>query len=489
MAALLLIQPLLDVLSYFMRETGTTAVTTTLRTVLLMAVSLYGLAVSGKRRVYWVFYGVIGGFWLLHMLNCLRLGYRDPVGDAAEYLKLVQFPLWTLAFITFFKGHDRLDLRVVGILAANFGVILLIIGLSYAAGRPEYTYDIPALGVKMGLLGWFGVPNTQSAIVSMLTPCLLLWAYRTGRVWVFSLGCAAGFGLLYFTGTRLAYYSAILVAAGFLALVLIAGGRMRWCCVPLAVVLALLVLCRSMSIMERRQALTGESYDLYQEQSDHIMGEDKDFVYTSGEVPAKIIEKITRVYEEVYTQRSLADTPLLGDLLERFGTERVMKQYQYSTKASDLYNTRSKKLAVMSLSWQEQDFLGKLLGMEYATATLNGTHYDPENDFPALLYYYGYVGVGLYGAFAVCFLLGAAWGALRNWRRLRSYLSPQLLAYGMTYLLGLGAAQFSGQALRKPSLTVYLALAAAQLYTGAHSGEGKLFARYERRPGVTMKKL
>ena len=109
MAALLLVQPLLDVLSYFMQNLGMTALTTALRTVLLFAVSLYGFAISDRKRLYGLLWGVAGGFWLLHMLNCFRLGYQDPVGDAAEYLKLVQFPLWTAVFLTFFRQRPGLD--------------------------------------------------------------------------------------------------------------------------------------------------------------------------------------------------------------------------------------------------------------------------------------------------------------------------------------------------------------------------------------------
>ena len=93
MAALLAVQPLLDVLSYFMGQAEATWVTTALRTVLLFAVCLYGFAITENRRAYYLAYGVVGGFWVLHMLNSLRLGYQDPVGDAAEFLKLVQFPL------------------------------------------------------------------------------------------------------------------------------------------------------------------------------------------------------------------------------------------------------------------------------------------------------------------------------------------------------------------------------------------------------------
>ena len=195
MAALLLVQPLLDVLSYFMQNLGMTALTTALRTVLLFAVSLYGFAISDRKRLYGLLWGVAGGFWLLHMLNCFRLGYQDPVGDAAEYLKLVQFPLWTAVFLTFFRQRPGLDLRAAALLAGNFALILLVIGLSYLTGRPAYTYDLPARDFQKGLLGWFGVPNAQSAIVSMLAPGLLLWAWRTERLWVFSGACGLGLGL------------------------------------------------------------------------------------------------------------------------------------------------------------------------------------------------------------------------------------------------------------------------------------------------------
>ena len=48
----------------------------------------------------------------------------------------------------------------------------------------------------------------------------------------------------------------------------------------------------------------------------------------------------------------------------------------------------------------------------------------------------------------------------------------------------------SRQALRKPSVTVYLSLAAAQMYWLTRPNrEGKLFAKYRRRSAVVMKQL
>lgn len=494
MAALLLVQPLLDVLSYFMQGLGMTALTTALRTVLLFAVCAYGFAISDRKKLYGLLWGAAGGFWLLHMLNCFRLGYQDPVGDAAEYLKLIQFPLWTAAFLTFFRQRPGLDLRAAGMLAGNFALILLIIGLSYLTGMPAYTYDLPARGFQKGLLGWFGVPNAQSAIVSMLAPGLLLWAWRTERLWVFSAACGLGLGLLYFTGTRLTYYSSVLLALGFLALLGLAalgGGdrkRIPLFCAPLAVMLVLVLAFRGQSVMAQRQALTADAYAEYQAQADRILGEGWD--YEGGEPSPAELEKITRVYEEVYTQRSVADTPLLGDLLERFGTQRVMEHYRYATDAATLYNSRTKKLAVMALTWREQDWITRIFGFEYAKATINGTNYDPENDFPALPYFYGYLGAALYMGFTAYFLLAVLWGCLKNLRSLPGFLTVELGAYSMLYCLGLCSAQFSGQALRKPSVTVYLSLAAAQMYWLARPNrEGRLFARYDRRTAVTIKQL
>ena len=70
-----------------------------------------------------------------------------------------------------------------------------------------------------------------------------------------------------------------------------------------------------------------------------------------------------------------------------------------------MYNTRVKKLTAMEMVWQKQDFLTRILGFEYAQCHVGSHIYDPENDFPALLYYYGYLGVGLYGAFCLYFVL------------------------------------------------------------------------------------
>ena len=49
--------------------------------------------------------------------------------------------------------------------------------------------------------------------------------------------------------------------------------------------------------MAERQALTGDSYAIYQEKADAILGEDAGYTHQPGEeVPPELMEKITRVY-------------------------------------------------------------------------------------------------------------------------------------------------------------------------------------------------
>ena len=124
--------------------------------------------------------------------------------------------------------------------------------------------------------------NSQSSIITLLVPPLLLWGLRSRRLWQFCLCCLFGFGLLYFTGTRLTYYGAILIALAFLALLVFRRQQLLFC-IPLCVALVAVIACRGMSPMAERQALTADSSAIYQQKADEIMGEDKDFVYKQGE--------------------------------------------------------------------------------------------------------------------------------------------------------------------------------------------------------------
>ena len=63
------VQPLLDVLSYFLSERGSNALSTLLRFGMLAAVALLGFLLSDRKRVYLILYGIVVVFWGAHVAN------------------------------------------------------------------------------------------------------------------------------------------------------------------------------------------------------------------------------------------------------------------------------------------------------------------------------------------------------------------------------------------------------------------------------------
>ena len=107
--------------------------------------------------------------------------------------------------------------------------------------------------------------------------------------------------------------------------------------------------------------------------------------------------------------------------------------------------------------FEDSDFATKLLGFEVSEIGFDGTH-DLENDWPAIYYYYGWLGLALYALFILYFFLLVL-------RRLREDFKGSFTLENVTLLmclcLQLGLAQFSGAVLRRPNVSIYLALVLA----------------------------
>ena len=377
MAALLVAQPLLDVLSYFMGQADATWLTTALRTVLLFAVGVYGFSITENRRAYYAMYGVVGGLLGAAHAQLPAPGLPGPGGGRGGVPQAGAVPLVDPFLCHLLPPAPQPGLPGGGLLAVNVGLILLVIALSYAVGQPVYTYDYPERGVAIGILGWFGVANSQSSILTLLVPPLLLWGLRSQRLWQFCLCCLGGFGLLYFTGTRLTYYGLSSLAAHSWRCCCCGGSSCcsaspwRWRWLPWWP-------AGGFPPWPSARPSPGDSYAIYQEKADAILGEDAGYTHQPGEeVPPELLEKITRVYTEVYDQPGIYGVTLLSDLIDEFGLEAVMEQYNYATDPQTLYNTRVKKLTAMEMVWQKQDFLTRILGFEYAQCHVGSHIYGP----------------------------------------------------------------------------------------------------------------
>lgn len=491
--ALIVIQPVLDVLSYFLGEMGSNALSTALRFALLAVVALLGFFVSDKKRIYFLFYGVAGLFWIAHAVNCFRVGYQSPVKDAANFLRILNFPIFTLSFITFFQKGKEVQKSVYLGFAVNLGEILVFTALPWLLGKPVYTYGAE---LKVGVLGWFGVPNAQSAIIVLAVPMAILWAYRTKKYPLFLLAAVLGFALMFVTGTKLTFYSIFIIAGAFAFLfALNLKKKSLKYVLPLLALIVLVFGLRHQSPMALREQMSDYAKNNYTEfvnSSLENSGADEETLksikegFDAANTSEAKLEKIRRSLIGVYTDKKVYGS-LFKNLYDRFGVYNVMASYHYTSEPSILSDTRVRKATFSKLIWEEKDLPTRLLGFEYSDVLMGDMIYDLENDFPAVYYFCGYLGFGLYLLFFAYFAfiilraffrdIGACMAERKGkpgnpvvkgfgsfWQGVRRFLTIEMGAVGMTFLLAVIAAQISGNVLRRPNVTVYFAAASACVY-------------------------
>lgn len=491
---LMVIQPPLDVLSYFADRYGLTSVTTLLRFGLLALVVLLGFLLTDHKRVYLVLGAAVAVFWAAHMLNCFRIGYTSPVQDTANLLRLLNFPLYALTFMTALKGRPHL--RSTFYLGAFIGFmeIVLFTALPWLMGQRIYTYDT----IELGIFGWFLIPSAQSAVIVLTAPLAILAAYKSGKYPVYLLGVCLPVVLMFVTGTKLDYFSIFIIGGAyiFLFVLQLGKGSLRYV-LPLLALLVLSAAFKGQSPMAVRDRMTAYSQDIYGSmiaESLDNSGADQatlDIIHSEEARPSseRQLENVRRAVLPIYS-----DTGVYGfrthELNARFGMYNVMEAFDYTDSAESLSNTRTIKLKYAALMWQEKDLLTHFLGFEYSDFLLGDSIYDLENDFPGVFYGVGYLGFGLYMLFFALFFFmvfrafaaeissaaalererGRGSPAPLLWLRafgqgFRRFLTVEIGAVGMCFLLAMIAAQISGNVLRRPNVTIYFAVAAACLYS------------------------
>lgn len=510
--ALIVIQPPLDVLSYFLSLRENNTPSTLLRFGLLALVALLGFLLSERKRIYLILYGVTAAYWLAHVANCYRIGYTSVVADTGNLLRTMNFPILALTFITILRKDPSLRKWLYTGTAIAFGEIILFTAIPWLSGNPVYTY----YDIEVGVLGWFAVPSAQSAIILLSVPLAMYWAYHTGRYWVFLLTSLLCFGLMYATGTKMAFYSIFIIVAAYIFLFTLQLGRksVKYA-LPLLALAVLVLVFRHQSPMSVREQLSAQSQAYYGEMMEDSLensgADDSVRQIIRGESstkeekklvnpPEKQLERVHRALMGIYANNGVYHFMTMN-LNTRFGVYNTMDIYNYTDIPSVLSNTRERKLNFSRMMWKEKDTLTHFLGFEYRDFYFGILIHDLENDFPSIFYSNGYIGLALYLSFLGVFFfwvlrglagdmsrsLGAREGEgkkgrfkarmLGLWEGLRRFMTVELGAAGMSFLLAIIAAQISGNVLRRPNVTIYFAIAAAAVYSLTAEKEGPKWLR------------
>lgn len=447
---LCVIQPFLDVLSYWMNELGYgTTLTMGLRMMLLVATAICGFLLSDRKRSYLIMVAVLALLAAGHVWACLRAsGISGKIydrgamfTDLANFVRVAQLPVFALCFMTFLKRSGELGWNAVKkAMVVNLFVIAAVELISAVTGTNPYTYE----NKSIGLLGWFYFANSQSAILSMLVPLVLCAALKWKSFWKTVVTAIVCFGILWLFATRLSYLAIFATAFGTL-IVWVVNHRLTKRIAALLLILA--IACGatySISPMTRNQTLVNINAQKKQEKMDRLMQRGvNDFGSDS-------VERYRYAYE--WFQRRMVN---------KYGLERLVDAYNGSEKASVLADARLRKLTYCRMMLEELPASSRWFGLNYNDMEYYHEIFDVENDFHGILYLYGYAGFAAMAAFLLYFIILILLALIRNFKR---FFTTDAGACGIALLMGLVHAYATAGVLRRPNATFYLSLVLALIW-------------------------
>lgn len=450
---LCLLQPVMDVLSYWVETAGMdNRITLVLRLAMLAFIVASGFLMARRKWIYGAVIGVLVLLTIGHSAVCWYYGYQDPVHDLTNLMRIYQLPLVTMAFITLLKRNERcLDALKQGFLG-SLGIIILVELLATVTATDPHTYANKAIGI----LGWFLTPSAQSAIVSMIVPVAIVCVLERKA---FKPGYAAGIGLvglavLYLFATRLSYAALLGCAFGLagscLILKLVKKAPAGKAAAAFAVLGLAALLLVNVSPMQANNDKVAENARLKQEDILALVEADTAEAQAAGLTGDALKTAGLKSTYEKY----------LPGVTGRFGLERTAEYYDYTTRVSDLSNTRLQKQSYNLLLLEEQP-LARWFGLELNDLIYDGVTYDAENDFHGIYFLCGGVGLLLLIAFIGWFLIRIVRALVKDFK---GSFTITAAGFGIALICGLAHAYFTAGVLRRPNSNFYLAVILAAVY-------------------------
>ena len=454
LSVIVMIQPVLDIASFFASNANVSAISTIARFALLAVVTLYGFIISDKKKHYYILIGLLSVFFTAHFIANYVSGYQSIMSDIAMYLRVVQLPLFYLAFNDIFRqikaDYDSEEVTKIAnvLIVVNLIIISLSIVLSYLLGIPEFTYYNATVGA-FGVKGWFLTGNSQSVIICVIASITLLVSIKAKNVLISIVLIALSIASLFFFGTKLTFYSIFLIGAALIVITLLSKNK-HWLKLGLVVLsLGIVYVCKDYSPMHINTYYTNIAFDEWQNEINDIETEvakpdpgKPESNLTGKDYFLENVDLYTKVYS-LYTK----------DLVEQFGIEKVAEKYNYSLNADSLINNRNSKLVAVSLVYDQSSTAQHLFGFEQAAYTIGGTNYDLENDLHGIFYSYGYIGFAIYISLFIYILIRG----IGNYFFVKeNRFNENLGIYLVALVLILGAAQFSGNVLKRPNVLFYI---------------------------------
>lgn len=453
---LFVIQPLLDALAFWTRnDTATPA--GYIRLVILILLPAWVFIHTDRKKYFFLFLLVVGIFCSLHIANCFRCGYISPATDLRYLASVIQMPVYTACLILTITDDDNRNAAVSGVLIGA-AILALFYLLSWLTQTGNVTY-----GEGLGFSGWVIDENRNAnSTLFVVYGCFsMLLALRSERSALLILIPVLIDFMFLSNGTKSCYFSIFAVFLSYSAYLLFERYVRQKNFKTVAFSVLIILSCFSALIYP----LTPR-YKVTQAQQQTARG-------TQGEIEATLLEQGIDIsdmdFQERFTNPAVKEVfehyywKYLGvkpDLIDRFGMDRVLMQYHMSTDVGKLIDARVMERNYADLIFQDSDLLTKIVGFEVSQMGPSGYDgvYDLENDWHAIFYYYGYLGLFLYVGFILYFLFSICRSSVL---RFREYCTIDHFTWVLTLTLLIGLAHFSGAVLRRPNVSIFLSLVLA----------------------------
>ena len=465
----LAVQPPLDVLAFWTRnEAGTVA--GLIRLAMMIALVFYVLLKKCSPG-FFAAMGITALVFLLHIANCFRVGYISFAQDVNYIAKVVSLPVTAICFCCCIDSRQRRE-QTVSAFWVCAALVTMVVLLSAVTNSYTHTYIIE----KIGISGWVIDSNRSchSDILSSLAVFTALLAVKTEKLWLRYTLPLLLFIMLITNATTACYLTLLAVMAGFPIFIIFRSFLVREklsrneriLLGEMAVFFALSVAVypmtprAKMEALERKGKSDKEAY-FVQEMAD--LGYD---IYSLS-LEEKLSDPVIHEHLTEYYNGFIAST--VNNLRVRYDVDRTIIALNGTVNGEVLGDTRNMKKLNAQFIFEDSDVLTRFTGFEIAA--LGNAEDDLENDWYAVYYYYGYIGIAFY-AFAVLFLFARIMMLLvSNFKGSMSLLNFTLL---MCFVLQLGLCHFSGAMLRRPNASIYMAAVAALTYfqTGRKAVKG-----------------
>lgn len=455
---LIVCQPILDIIAYFQYDNVIGSMAGYIRMILMCIIPIGILLKTDKKKSFIIWMSIIGIYCLLHIVNGFRVGYVSIFEDVSYLARVVQMPILAISFMYFYDIDQGKQLKKLPkTFYFNCLLIFVTMCIAHLTNTAQFTYN----DYQYGLLGWFANANSQSIIIVSLIPISIYYALKSKNKIFISCTILFTWFLMFSNGTKAAYYAIYIIFFGYLVFLIFEyfihrkDGRKF----PLFVTGFLLVMAITSVLAypysPRYQMDDNSSSARVKDQE--VMDKDMtDLVKKNNnqKITVDIIKSDEKVRKEIVEYY----TPLLDkDLIAVFGAETVLEKYGWLPDSIDITDMRLKKRIYSELLWEESDSITKFVGFEYTK--IDG--FDLENDYPAIFYYYGYIGFGLYILFLAYFVFIVIRSCIKDFK---GSMNAFNFACILTLGLQVGLAQLSGAILRRPNASIYLSIILALLY-------------------------